>query len=121
MASSVRHHGVLGIGSNALRTMRDALMQDLGDDAGATRLQEAGYAAGEEIYRSFREWLETKTGVADPGDLDKTLLSDVLSEFFQELGWGGVTVDRTKITIIPATGIAIVQDEIDEKQMKGEE
>lgn len=103
MAASVRQHGVLGIGSNALRTMRAALMQDLGDDAGATRLQEAGYAAGEEVYRSFCEWVETETGVSDPGNLDATRLNDVLSEYFEQLGWGSVAVERTG-----AKGLTIV-------------
>ncbi|MDH3458978.1 MAG: hypothetical protein OER90_19225 [Gemmatimonadota bacterium] len=103
MASSVRQHGVLGIGSNALRAMRDALMQDLGDDAGATRLQEAGYAAGEEVYRSFGKWVETETGMTDPGDLDTTRLNDVLSEFLTQLGWGSVTVER-----VGAKGLTVV-------------
>jgi predicted hydrocarbon binding protein len=88
-------HGVIGIGSSALRTIRNVLGQELGEDVGATRLQEAGYAAGEEIYRGFCEWLSSRSGVSDPGDLDASRLSDVLSEYFGELGWGTISVERT--------------------------
>jgi predicted hydrocarbon binding protein len=95
MAPTTAHHGVLGIGSNALRAMRATLMQDLGDDAGATRLQEMGYAAGEEVYTSFLEWLPSYTGVTDPGDLDAATLTDVMSAFLEGLGWGSVEVERS--------------------------
>lgn len=105
MASSLTRHGVIGIGSNALRAMRSALTQDLGEDAGAMRLQEMGYAAGEEVFRSFREWLPSHTEVADPGDLDAATLTDVLSTFFGSLGWGSVAVEQlgTKgLTVVSA-------------------
>jgi len=74
--------------------MRTTLLQDLGDDAGATRLQELGYAAGGEIFRSFCEWLPSYAGVANPGDLDAGALTEVMSVFFRELGWGTATVER---------------------------
>jgi predicted hydrocarbon binding protein len=95
MASALTQHGVLGIGSNALRAIRATLSQDLGDDTGAMRLQEMGYAAGEEVYQSFLEWLPSYTGVSDPGDLDAAKLTEVMSAFLGELGWGTVTVERT--------------------------
>jgi len=95
MDSALTQLGVLGIGSNALRVIRATLAQDLGEDTGAMRLQEMGYAAGEEIYQSFLEWLPSYTGVSDPGDLDATRLTEVMSAFLGELGWGTVTVERT--------------------------
>jgi predicted hydrocarbon binding protein len=48
-------------------------------------LQEAGYAAGEGLYRSF-------TALASPADLDAEQLGPMLSEFFSSGGWGSVTI-----------------------------
>jgi predicted hydrocarbon binding protein len=41
----------------------------------------------------FRRWLPEFTGVQDPADLDSAKLSEVLSAFFETLGWGKVTVE----------------------------
>ena len=94
MAAELCHHGVVGIGSNALRSLRASLSQDLGIDGGVAKLQEMGYAAGEELYGSFCDWLPSRTGVATPGELDAAALSEVLSEFFAALGWGSVRTER---------------------------
>ena len=94
MTAELCQHGVVGIGSNALRSLRASLSDDLGIEAGVARLQEVGYAAGDELYRSFCDWLPSHTGVARPGELDTTALSDVLSEFFSALGWGSVRTER---------------------------
>jgi predicted hydrocarbon binding protein len=48
-------------------------------------LQEAGYAAGEGLYRAF-------TAVNNPADLDADLLAETLSEFFTGGGWGTVSI-----------------------------
>jgi predicted hydrocarbon binding protein len=48
-------------------------------------LQEAGYAAGEGLYRAF-------VAVNDPTDLDADLLAETLSEFFTSGGWGTMTM-----------------------------
>jgi len=87
MASSQANDGVVGIGVKALHTIRQTLIEDLGE-AGEARLQEIGYAAGEEVFQHFCHWLPEFAGVADPGDLDSTRFSEVLSAFFQSLGWG---------------------------------
>ncbi|HET9385439.1 MAG TPA: V4R domain-containing protein [Gemmatimonadales bacterium] len=50
-----------------------------------TILQEAGYAAGEGLFRAF-------TAATNPADLDADLLAPTLSEFFTIGGWGSVTV-----------------------------
>jgi predicted hydrocarbon binding protein len=93
MAEAHAQDGVVGIGIKALHTTRQALVQDLGE-AGEARLQEIGYAAGEDIYRRFSQWLPEFAGVSDPGELDAAALTEVLSAFFQSLGWGPVTVER---------------------------
>src|SRR5713101_8792406 len=50
-----------------------------------TVLQEAGYAAGDGLFKAF-------TAVNSPTDLDADLLADTLSEFFTSGGWGAVTL-----------------------------
>ncbi|UCF40410.1 MAG: hypothetical protein JSW43_11860 [Gemmatimonadota bacterium] len=85
--------GVVGIGARALHTTRRALIDDLGE-AGEARLQEIGYAAGEEVYHSFCEWLRQAAGVSDPGELDADALGEVLSGFFNLLGWGSLSLER---------------------------
>jgi predicted hydrocarbon binding protein len=50
-----------------------------------TVLQEAGYAAGEGLFKAF-------TAVTPATDLDADLLGETLSEFFTNGGWGAVTL-----------------------------
>jgi predicted hydrocarbon binding protein len=89
------------IGRRAFSTLRQALMQDLGEQA-AVRLQEAGHASGGELYDYFVRWLSATAGVNDPGALDAAGLSSVLSEFFSAVGWGTVAVER-----VGKSGLAI--------------
>jgi predicted hydrocarbon binding protein len=85
--------GVVGIGRKALIATRRALLQDLGE-RGMERLQEIGCAAGEEVYESFSNWLPEFAGVDSTDELDSEALEEVLTEFFTQLGWGGVTIER---------------------------
>ena len=54
-------------------------------DQAITILQEAGYAAGEGLYKAF-------TAANSPTYLDADLLEPALSAFFTTGGWGAVTV-----------------------------
>jgi predicted hydrocarbon binding protein len=94
MPSALYQHGVVGIGATAIRTLRASLIQDLGEDVGATRMQEMGYAAGAEVYRSFCAWLPAHTDLRDPADLSADALPEVLSAFFGALGWGTLSIER---------------------------
>ncbi|HEX9581294.1 MAG TPA: V4R domain-containing protein [Gemmatimonadales bacterium] len=89
------------IGRRALGALRQALTQDIGEQA-AVRLQEAGHAGGVELYDFFVQWLAAAAGVDDPGALDAAALGEVLSEFFGASGWGTVTVER-----VGRTGLAL--------------
>ena len=60
----------------------------------ATFLQETGYAAGDEIWSCFLRWLPAYAGVQDPSQLDASVVGQVLSEFFQSLGWGSMKVEQ---------------------------
>jgi predicted hydrocarbon binding protein len=64
----------------------------LRDRAGASALQEAGYAAGEATFHAFTSWLPQAAGVDHPADLAAPRLAEVLSQFFTALGWGAVRV-----------------------------
>lgn len=74
----------------ALHQLRSALERDTGLHA-ATYLQEAGFAGGEALHSAFADWLAERYGVARPAELDATYLSDALSGFLAELGWGRLT------------------------------
>jgi predicted hydrocarbon binding protein len=84
---------VLGIGGRMLHRLRTVLERDFGEQTGAA-LQEAGYAAGDELYDGFTGWVAARTGVHDPADLDARHLSDLLAEYFRGLGWGHLRLER---------------------------
>ena len=96
---------LLLVGRQTIHALRRVLGRNMGEEA-ATCLQEAGYAAGEQIYGTFIRWLPEHTGLSDPAELDSEALEDVLSAFFQALGWGGVTV-----TQIGRAGLAITSSD----------
>jgi len=81
----------LAIGRGTLRQLHTSLANHAPAQA-VTILQEAGYAAGEAIYKAFATWLPEHTGVDSPGNLDADLLAETLSEFFTSGGWGTVTM-----------------------------
>ena len=81
------------IGRKALHASRRTLTRDLGDGAPAA-LQEIGYAAGEELYERFCSWLPEYTGISDPAELDASALGEVLSVYFESLGWGTLSLEH---------------------------
>lgn len=95
MSTSQSHpsHGGVRIGRRVLHQLRASLERDTGLQA-SSYLQEAGFAGGEELYAEFAEWLLATRGVERPSDLDAQYLSDVLSQFFSELGWGALSVSQ---------------------------
>ncbi|MEX0690962.1 MAG: V4R domain-containing protein [Gemmatimonadales bacterium] len=82
---------LVAFGRQGLLTLRAALTRDAGD-AMAAAFQEAGFAAGDQIYDHLRRWLRTWTGVDEPGQLDAANLNECLGAFFAALGWGPLTV-----------------------------
>src|SRR2546426_3198025 len=95
----------LAIGRSGLRQLRASLLTHSPDQA-ITVLQEAGYASGGDVYQAFSNWLPGRHGVHSPQDLDADLLSDALSEFFSNQGWGTVVVQ-------PVGGAAFAVDSSD--------
>ncbi|MFL5494508.1 MAG: V4R domain-containing protein [Gemmatimonadales bacterium] len=73
-----------------IHQLRASLERDTGLQA-ASYLQEAGFAGGEELFREFGDWLLATRGVEHAAELDVQYLSEVLSQFFSEQGWGELT------------------------------
>src|SRR5262249_11503158 len=92
---------VLGIGRRVLHALRHVVQRDFGPEA-ASCLQEAGFAAGENVYACYGRWLAGQAGLDDPAQLDAAKLGDMLSGFFQALGWGSLSLER-----IGKAGLAI--------------
>jgi predicted hydrocarbon binding protein len=86
-------NNMIGVGTGFLHSLRQSLARDLGERA-AEFLQQAGFAGGAQVYDSFLRWLPQYTGVDDPGNLDAASLSEVLSAFFEQLGWGTLAVEE---------------------------
>ena len=83
------HHSGLRLGRRVIHQLRASLERDTGLQA-AGYLQEAGFAGGEELFREFGDWLVATRGVEHARDLDVQFLSEVLSQFFSEQGWGAL-------------------------------
>lgn len=83
-------HDMIAISRTTLAALRSILFRDAGP-AAAGALQEAGYAGGEAVYESFRQWLR-KQGKAAPEDLDVDEFQRRASAYFREAGWGSITV-----------------------------
>lgn len=79
----------LRLGRRVLQQLRISLERDTGLQA-STYLQEAGFAGGQELYGEFADWLLATRGVERPQELDVQFLSEVISEFFAEQGWGAL-------------------------------
>jgi predicted hydrocarbon binding protein len=84
-------HDLLAVSRNALAALHKALLREAGPAAAAC-LQEAGYAGGDTMFESFREWLRAQ-GKAGPEELEMNEFQHRASLYFKELGWGTLTVN----------------------------
>jgi predicted hydrocarbon binding protein len=82
----LRSRRMVALTSNTLDALRDALLRD-GSVAGATQLQDAGFAGGDALYAAFCEWLAGRTDT-EAGELPTQEFGEYASEFFREAGWG---------------------------------
>jgi predicted hydrocarbon binding protein len=83
-------HRMLAISRSAFTALRTALLRDA-DIAGATYLQEAGWAGSEAVFASFRQWLRGRMD-AEPGELSLDDFAEMASEYFESTGWGSLRV-----------------------------
>ena len=93
------HQNGLRLGRRVLHQLRASLERDAGLQA-STYLQEAGFAGGEELYAEFTEWLLATRGVEHPAELDMQFLSEILSEFFADQGWGALTITPLSAAVV---------------------
>ena len=89
----------LAIGRRALHQLRTTLERESGVQA-ATWLQEAGFAAGDDLYRAFAAWLSETYGVDRPDSLDEARFGEVMGDFFSGLGWGGLGLTRLSASVV---------------------
>ena len=83
-------HALIALSRASLATLRAALLRDAGP-AAAAYLQEAGYAGGETIFGSFRDWLRER-GTPAPEDLGVEDFEQRASEYFRDAGWGSMRI-----------------------------
>jgi predicted hydrocarbon binding protein len=83
-------HHLVAMSRSTLAALRAILSRDFGP-AAAGALQEAGYAGGEAVYQSFREWLRIQ-GKAAPDELEVGEFQRKASIYFREAGWGTITI-----------------------------
>jgi predicted hydrocarbon binding protein len=82
----LQSHDMVALSRATFDALRSAMMRDNGL-AGATQLQEAGFAGGESLYASFRNWLRERAE-ADAGELPPEEFGQRASAFFEAAGWG---------------------------------
>lgn len=80
--------GLVGLGQDAVATLRASMLHALGADA-AGHLQQAGYAGGDAVHAAFARWLASQ-GQPAPESLDVATFAAQASRFFSELGWGSL-------------------------------
>jgi predicted hydrocarbon binding protein len=90
-APSLASSHCVALGRKALHQLRASLERDTGLQ-GATYLQEAGFAGGEEVFQAFSSWLKASYGLDQPAQLDVRHLGSMLDKFFQESGWGPLSM-----------------------------
>lgn len=83
-------HDLLALARPSLAALRAALLRDAGPSA-ASYLQEAGYAGGETLYASFRDWLRDRDK-SDPEALPSEEFDRHATEYFREAGWGSLRI-----------------------------
>jgi len=81
----------------SLAALRGALVRDLGGGY-ATYLQEAGYAGGDAVFSSFREWLASRGGDADSVGFAE--FQGLAAEFFRDIGWGTLEMGNLSDVVI---------------------
>jgi predicted hydrocarbon binding protein len=83
-------HQMLALSRASLASLRASLLRDIGPDA-AVALQEAGYAGGEAVFASFRDWLARQTDVPIE-DLGLEAFEEYAAGYFRDAGWGALSI-----------------------------
>lgn len=84
------NHQMVAFTRASLAALRTALVRDAGP-AAATYLQEAGYAGGDSLFKSFSEWLRDR-GLGAPEALEVATFEREASMYFRDAGWGTLAI-----------------------------
>jgi uncharacterized protein len=83
-------HAMIALTRSSLTALRSAMLRDAGTSA-AVHLQEAGYAGGDALFASFRDWLAERTSTT-PDALELKTFESMASAYFRETGWGSLEI-----------------------------
>lgn len=83
-------HQMVALTRASLAALRIALLRDAGPGA-AAYLQEAGYAGGEALFSSFRDWLRAR-GLAPAEELPIEEFEQHATDYFRDAGWGSLRI-----------------------------
>lgn len=83
-------HQMVALSRSSLAALRAALVRDAGPSA-AAYLQEAGYAGGETVFASFRDWLREQSA-GEPEELSVDEFERYASAYFRDAGWGSLRI-----------------------------
>ncbi|HJU65499.1 MAG TPA: V4R domain-containing protein [Gemmatimonadaceae bacterium] len=84
------NHSMLALSRAALTALRSALIRDAGP-AAAAYLRDAGYAGGETVFASFRDWLRSEQAPS-PEELGVEEFAEYATRYFRDAGWGSISI-----------------------------
>ncbi len=91
--------GCVTLGGKALRSLHQSLKRDHPQEA-AQLMQGMGYAAGTDLHAAFAAWLPTRTDASRAAELAVANLGAILTQFFNETGWGSVTLESLSPAVL---------------------
>ena len=91
MSVDLQSHDMLALSRASLSALRAALLRDAAEGQAASAFQEAGYAGGDGIFATFRDWLAAG-GHPAPDALNAAEFGERSAEFFRDAGWGSLEV-----------------------------
>jgi predicted hydrocarbon binding protein len=84
------NHSMVALSRAALTALCSALLRDAGSGA-AVYLRDAGYAGGETMFASFRDWLQSEHALA-PDELSVEEFAEYATRYFRDAGWGSIAI-----------------------------
>ncbi len=87
------------VGKRALHQMRAVLERETGAQA-ALLLREIGFATGAALWEAFEAWCREHYHVDSPSSLDSSYLARALSGFFEDAGWGSITMTELSPAVL---------------------
>lgn len=89
MSVDLQGHDMVALSRASLAALRGALLRDAAEGQAAAAFHEAGYAGGDGIFATFRDWLAAR-GDEGPESLDASSFGERAAEFFRDAGWGSL-------------------------------